>query len=80
MQNVWDRLTEWRHAERQLDDLPVDSPEWQIAVAEADRAQSVYRAEVAQATARHHEADIAARRDGRSPAPGAALRSTTVSR
>jgi hypothetical protein len=76
MQNVWDRLTEWRLAERQLENLPAGSPEWQLAIEEVDRARSVYRAEVAQATARHREANIAAHHDERSPAPSAALRTS----
>lgn len=73
---MWERLTEWRRAERQLDDLPVGSPEWQLAVEEVGRAHSAYRAELAQATARHREADIPAHRVWWSPAPSAALRST----
>lgn len=71
---MWERLTEWRRAESQLDDLPVGAPEWQLAVEEVGRAHAAYRAELAQATARHREADIPARRDWWSPAPDAALR------
>lgn len=76
LQNVLERLTEWRRAERQRDDLPEGSPEWQLADEEVDRAHSAYRAEVAQATARSREADVGSDRDWWSPAAGAELRST----
>lgn len=69
MQEIWVLLTRWRCAERQRDDLPVDSPEWQLAVEEVEHALALYRAELAQATARHREAEIADHRGWWSPAP-----------
>jgi hypothetical protein len=76
MHNVLERLTEWRRAERRRDDLPVGSPEWQLAVEEVERAQTAYRAEMAQATARSREAAVSPDRAWWSPAAGAAAHST----
>lgn len=76
MQDVWTLLSEWRRAAQHLDSLPVDSPEWQLAVEEVARAHSAYRAQVAQATARDREAEFDAHRVWRLPAAGAAFRAT----
>jgi hypothetical protein len=76
MQDVLTRLTEWRLAERRLDTVPVGSPEWGRAAEDVDLAHTAYRAELAQATARVHESELAANRDWWAPALGAALRST----
>ena len=76
MQDVLTRLTEWRLAERRLTTLAVGSPEWERAAEDVDRTHTAYRAEMAQATARVREAELAANRAWWAPALGAALRST----
>jgi hypothetical protein len=77
MQNVMTRLTEWRLAERHLASLPVGSPEWDLAAEDVERTHAAYRAEVAQATARVHETELAAERRWWTRALGAAMSPTT---
>jgi len=66
--DVWERLTEWRRAERLRDALAEGSPGWLVADAEVQRAQTAYRAELAQVTARQREADVPEYRHFWSPA------------
>jgi hypothetical protein len=66
--DVWERLTEWRRAERHRDALAEGSPAWQEAEADVRRARTAYRAELAQVTARHREAGIPQSRHFWSPA------------
>lgn len=72
--DVWERLTEWRCAERLRDALAEGSPAWQEADDEVRRVRTAYRAELAQATARHREADIPEQRHFWSPSRHAADR------
>jgi hypothetical protein len=76
MLDVWDRLAEWRRAERLRDELPAGSPAWKEADDEVRRAHKAYQAEIAQVTARDREADAHAHRHFWSPVRGRAARST----
>jgi hypothetical protein len=75
MLDVWERLTEWRRAERLRGELAAGSPAWQEADDEVRRAHTAYRAQVAQVTARQREADVLEHRRFWSPVPGRAERS-----
>lgn len=55
MQNVKLRLDAWRDAERRRDALERGSSEWQEADEEVRRAEKVFHAEFAQASARYAE-------------------------
>jgi hypothetical protein len=74
-QDVWEQLTEWRRTEHLRDELAAGSPAWQEADEEVRRAQTAYRAALAQVTARQREADIPAHRHFWSPVRGQAERS-----
>lgn len=58
MENVKLRLDEWRDAERRRDGLVLGSAEWQDAEEEAQRAATVFHAEVAQASVRYAETEL----------------------
>jgi hypothetical protein len=73
MQDVWTALREWRRAEERLDDLPVDSPEWQPAAEEVIRTRAAYQATTLRATANVHAAEVAAQPAWAAPASGAGM-------
>ena len=56
MQDVKLRLDAWRDALHRRDRLPPGSPGWQETDVEVRRAETAYRAEVAQVAARYSEA------------------------
>lgn len=58
MQDVKLRLDAWRDALHRRDRLPPGSPGWQEADVEVRRAETAYRAEVAQVAARYSEAEF----------------------